>query len=135
MAETDIDIVQPARRSLLRRVGCGVLLVLWFGVLLLPCALIALAVQGEIIIPQGSAPGQQIRIWVVMEADGRGLGISSTEARYPAEDQICVITTVRFVFWAGRGDTAVYCECYQREYRDAPWTPIATLDGGCPARE
>ncbi|MFN8565855.1 MAG: hypothetical protein U0703_30415, partial [Anaerolineae bacterium] len=53
------------RRSPLRRAGCIVALVIWFGILLLPCFLVVLAVQQEISIPTGGAPDQRLRLWLI----------------------------------------------------------------------
>jgi hypothetical protein len=123
--------IQAPRRSPIRRAGCIVLLVIWFGILLLPCFLIMLAVQGEITISTGGAPGQQTRLWLVSEPDERGLGISSASAIQSAPDAVCVETSVRFYLWAGSSEPSVYCECYQRENADSAWASTTTTTAAC----
>ncbi len=111
-SEASPQVVQhPVSR--LRRLGCVVALLLWLVVMLIPCFFIALAVQQEISITQGSAPNQVLRFWLINEADHRGVGISSTSL-HPGlqEAEICVQTDVRFLLWVGESDPTSYCECY-----------------------
>lgn len=109
------------KRSPQRRIGCGVLLVIWFVILLTPCFLITLASQNEILITFSDVPGHQARIWLVMEADQRGVGLSSPSLFTPNADTRCVQTDTRFLLWAGRANPSVYCACEQRTSAAAPW--------------
>lgn len=129
----EVVVVPPKRRSPLQRVGCSVALVLWFTLLLVPCFCFLLATQEEITIPQGGAPGQAIRIWLIMEAEERGLGISSTSAQQTSDNALCVETTTRFVLWMGRGESQVSCECYERNNDDVPWSAISVGNQACTA--
>ncbi len=123
---------QLPRRHRLRRFGCIVLLVVWFAILLLPCFMIALAVQGEIVLTQGDIPGQQIRFWLIMETRNRGIGISSASVIGDAETDVCVQTTVNYVLWQGtENETSVYCECFTRDSSDAGWSLASTNAGVC----
>jgi hypothetical protein len=106
---------------------------IWFVLLLLPCFLIVLAVQQEIVISTGGAPGQQTRLWLISEADQRGLGISTTSTRQTTPNAICVETNVHFYLWAGKSDPSSYCDCYQRESADSPWSQTSTAAGVCTA--
>ncbi len=121
----------PSRRSPLRRVGCGLLLVIWFAVLLLPCALIVLAVQQEIVISQGSAPGQQTRLWLISEADERGFGLSTSTVTQTSDNALCVETDVRFLLWTGQAEPLSYCECYVRAGADAAWSLTSSTSAEC----
>lgn len=123
MTETDIIAVEsnPKRSSPVRRVGCGILLVIWFLLLLTPCFLFVLATQQEIRLSLGSAPGQEFRIWLIMEAETRGVGISSGRVDSGDDFAVCVETTINYVLWAGREDGNVYCECYQRGSELEAW--------------
>lgn len=121
----------PPRRSPLRRIGCGLLLVIWFSILLLPCFLIVLAVQQEIVVSQGGAPGQQLRLWLISEADERGLGISTASVRQTSPNALCVQTNVRFLMWSGHDDPLAYCDCYERADEDAPWSSVSSASGEC----
>jgi hypothetical protein len=119
------------RRSPLRRAGCIVALVIWFALLLLPCFLIVLAVQQEIIITTGSVPGQQTRLWLISEAEERGLAISTASIRQSDENAVCVETDVHFMLWAGKADPTSYCDCYQRANASVPWSQASTASGAC----
>ena len=121
----------PRRRSPLRRAGCIIALLIWFAILLLPCFLIVLAVQGEITISTGSAPGQQTRLWLISEPDERGLALSSASVTQSDANALCVETSVRFLLWTGKTEPSVYCECYARASADAPWSATEMTAAAC----
>ncbi|MEP7290399.1 MAG: hypothetical protein ABI835_01395 [Chloroflexota bacterium] len=131
MSEETLQVPAPPR-SRVRRVGCIAALVVWFAVLLLPCFLIVLAVQQEIVISTGSAPGQQTRLWLISEADERGLAYSSTSTQQSGENALCVQTDVRFFLWTGSAEATSYCECYQRSATGDPWSFTESISGVCP---
>jgi hypothetical protein len=118
-------------RSPLRRAGCTVLLILWFLLLLAPCFCIVLATQGEIVIPQGSAPGQAIRIWLIMEADQRGLGVASSSVMQEQENTLCVESNTRFLLWSGSAEPISSCECYERARADEQWSLLSVSNEAC----
>ncbi len=119
------------RRSPLRRVGCTIALIIWFTLLLAPCFLIVMATQGELTISQGSLPGQQIRVWLIMEADERGLGVSSTSTQSLDANTIGLQTNINFLLWSGQADPLVYCETFTRVSESDPWTPTTTETAAC----
>lgn len=121
------ETAEKPRRSPLRRAGCIAALVIWFSILLLPCFLIVLAVQQEIVISTGGAPGQQLRLWLISEPDERGLALSTASVEQSNADNICVETTVRFLLWAGNAEPSSYCECYHRESDGDPWA-LTSMD-------
>jgi hypothetical protein len=122
------------RRSRLRRIGCGVLLVIWFVLVMSPCAVFLIATQGEIRLPLGGAPNQELRLWLIMQPRERGFGLSLASVRdVPGEGIACVQTDVRYLLWTGSGENVVYCVCYARPDGDADWTFIESLEGQCPA--
>ncbi len=125
MTEQTIPAPQSKKRSPLQRLGCGVLLVIWFAMLMLPCFLGILATQGQITISTGNAPGQELRIWLIMEPFERGLGISSASARYDGDNRFCLDTSVNYLMWAGNVEPSPYTECYERENANAAWTFIS----------
>jgi hypothetical protein len=134
MAEnTEINDVPPPprRRSPVRRAGCTIAVILWFLLLLTPCFCIVLATRGEIVIPQGTAPGQEIRIWLIMEADQRGLGISSTSVQQAGPNALCVESDTRFVLWTGRADPLTSCVCYERTGEDQSWSTASVANRAC----
>ncbi|NWF68753.1 MAG: hypothetical protein HXY40_06695 [Chloroflexi bacterium] len=131
--EQNAAVEQAAPRrpvSPLRRLGCVLLLILWFAFILLPCALVMLAQQQEIVISQGDLPGEQIRIWLIMEIEQRGLGIAST-ARHAIDGAQCVQTDVRFALWQGEGEAVSYCECYTRGADEETWLFVSQAQGAC----
>lgn len=115
----------------IKRVGCILALIVWFLLLLLPCGLFTLATQGEISVSQGSLPGQQMRLWLIMEVDERGLGVSSTAARQDDANNACLQTSVSYLLWQGQSDPLVYCECFARDSADAAWTLVSTQTDAC----
>jgi ABC-type Fe3+ transport system permease subunit len=129
--ENHLQMTAPARRSRpLRRVGCAMLLVIWLLALLLPCFLIVLATQQEIIIAQGELPGQEFRVRLIMDIDQRGIGLWTTRTVDGAAGDICLITTVGYILWEGEGEPAEYCVCYTRTVSESAWQPSGRE---CPA--
>lgn len=125
------DAQAQKQRSLPRRMGCWALVIAWFLLMLLPCFCIALAINQEIVIPTGSVPGQHIRIWLIMEEDGRGVGISSASLVNSSENAVCVQTQTRFVLWAGRAEPVQSCECYQRASTADAWSLVSIEAAQC----
>lgn len=129
---TAIDAgVQAKLRHPLRRIGCIILLILWFVVLLTPCLLLTLATQGEIRVSTGGAPGQEVRVWVVMEAETRGLGVSTGTISSQTPTDICVETNINYLLWSGREAPITYCDCYERPNDSVSWTLNGTTTGTC----
>lgn len=104
----------PARRppSVWRRVRLGCFLIFWLLFILSPCLLVTLASVGQLSISQGVLPGQELRVWLIMEVDHRGLGFSGT-ALLSRGDQQCLQTDVRYWLWQGQQQPLSYCDCYQ----------------------
>jgi hypothetical protein len=137
MTETPIESDSPAqtaRRSPLRRVGCGIALTLWFLLLLTPCIMVYAASQGEITIPQGDLPGQSIRLWMIQEARSQGIGIASTSALTIDENTRCLQTDNRFLLWRGSEPPVTYCECFRRSRDEGRWYFIGGAEGICTAQ-
>jgi hypothetical protein len=125
-------------RKLLRRIGCGALLVVWFLFLLTPCLVITLAIQREISITWSDVPDDVFRVWVVQERDAQGLAISSARRVNPgAEPNVaCVVLDVRFLLWGGdaerSGALPVHqCSCYSRQDTESVWTPHSAGPEAC----
>jgi hypothetical protein len=130
---TTLPETQTPRKplSLRRKIVYAMLTVLWFFVLMIPCFLIGLAVQREIIVPTGSLPGQEVRIWLIMEERQRGIGISSGSASMINDSTAQLQTSSNFVLWAGRGTPSTYCEIFTRDSADARWMYSDMRDGAC----
>jgi hypothetical protein len=125
-----IYINVPPRRSPLRRIGCSILVVMWFIILLLPCFCFALALQGEISVQLGDVPGQSLRIWLLNESDQRGLGISRPVVS-AHDGQVCIQTQVSFVMWAGSATGTSFCDCYTRSDGETVWNLMSSSEGTC----
>ncbi len=129
-------VIEKEKRSIFRRVGCGILVVLWFMILLLPIALFLLAVNGDITIPRrGDIPDSHehplIQASLVMEADFRGLRITNTSLNRIEEDNLCIQTNINFVMWQGDGEPAVFCDCYVRQSSEDEWQLASTVLDRC----
>ncbi len=128
--------------SRLGRAIFGLLVVLWFMILLLPCALFSLAFGGEIRLGHGSVPEPEthplLLVNLVMDVDNRGLRFErSVVVPDPDDDRpqtaTCVQTHVSYITWAtdGSAQPAQYCDCYERTTPDAAWSLLSSETGLC----
>lgn len=123
------------RRNPLRRLGCLLLLVLWFALLSMPCGLFYLAANGEIRLEHGDIPQPHahplLLISLISEQNERGLRIESSSI-VADQPQLCVETAARFLLWqSSGGDQDVrYCDCYARGAADS-WMLSDTSAGAC----
>lgn len=115
--------------SPLRRVLTALFVIVWFPLLLTPCFLLTLASQGELSLTIGGLPGQELRLWLIMDADQRGVGISSPIVSTGAEDRVCLQTNINFVLWQGSQESIQYCECF--EQRNDAWISMTTETMPC----
>jgi hypothetical protein len=118
--ETTTEIAPPQRRRGLRnRLGCALLLIPWFIFVMSPCAVLALAINREILISFSDLPGDAWRVWVLQEPNARGLGIATGRNVEVAEGGRCAVVEIRFVLWGGDAEKsgakpARECTCYAR---------------------
>lgn len=128
-----------ARRGKARRLGCGLALLFWFAVLMMPCALFYLAANGEIRLEHRHIPQPHahplLLIALVSEAEDRGLRF---EASWIAGSQLddnalCVETAVRFLLWeaSGGNQNVSFCDCYTRQDAGAGWEFARTFGDVC----
>jgi hypothetical protein len=125
--QTEPDVITvpyrlTRRDKVIRAVGIALVLVC----LLIPCGAITLATQGEIVFALGSAPGQELRVWLVMEAFERGLGISTPNVVSSTDTLVCVQTDVHYALWVGRAEATVFCDCYVRADSGSVWSLTST---------
>lgn len=118
------------KRNPLRRLGCMILLILWFMFLLLPLFLFIMAVQREITIAHaGDIPESYqhplFQVQLVMEEDYRGLRIVNATLHNGTDTNICVQTNVRYVLWEGEGEPATFCRCYERDKLESEWALLS----------
>ena len=132
------------RRQLIRKpttltgkIGCGALLVIWFGLLMLPFVMFWLAAGKNITIPRGNVPeADQHPRWqvhLVMEKDNRGLQFLTTQVQRNNRNNVCVEAHVNYLLWERDDETnaAVYCQCYERDDTESLWTFTGTLNTTC----
>jgi hypothetical protein len=121
--------VKLKTRRMLRRIGCGALIVLWFVVLMLPCLAVVLATQHEIVLTHSDIPDDNFRIWLIQDAKQRGIAISNSTRVDGADGAICTVTDSKFLMWQGQADPSHYCSCYA--HQDNNWSSIAEGDDAC----
>lgn len=119
----------PPRRTPLQRLGCAVGLALWVIALIVPCIFITLAARGEITVDTGELPGQRLRLWLIMEARQRGVGIEWPSV-HTVDDQTCLQIEASFLLWEGRDEEPIsYCRCFERA--DDSWLEVSSYPGLC----
>ncbi len=127
------------RRSRARRLGCGLILLLWFALLLTPCALFFLAANGEIRLEHGEIPQPHahplLLVSLVSEAADRGLRFEASwiAGSSAADGPLCVETAVRFLLWeySGGNQNVRYCDCYASDPAGGDWQLSATYANSC----
>ena len=127
------------RRSKARRFGCGLALLLWFTLLMTPCALFYLAATGEIRLEHGDIPQAHahplLLLSLISERDDRGLRIETSRIAtgQPAGLTLCVETAVRFLLWqySGGNQNVSYCDCYARQTPESAWELSNTSGDVC----
>ena len=113
----------------------GLGLLVWFAILMLPCAFFFLAINGSITFHHAQIPEPDahplLQVDLVMDVDHRGLKITRAVVHTSAP-LFCVSTHVDFFLWQQRqpGDLDVaFCDCYAGE--SGAWTLESTQPGGC----
>lgn len=119
---------ERTRRPLLRvptsrigRLGCGVLVILWFVLLLTPCGLFFLATSNEIRIELPNVPDPQehplFSLGLVMDEFNRGIKMTRSQITSVSVQSLCVQTNVNYWRWQsdGTSDTLVFCQCYEKQ--------------------
>ena len=138
LAEAAGDAVAIQRSRLPRRLGCWLLVAVWFAILMTPCGLFYLAAQGEIRLEHGQIPDPhthpRLLMSLISESDDRGLRIErSTILAEVSDTALCVETAVTFLLWesSGGNQNVAFCDCYQRQDADAAWNLVSTYGGAC----
>ena len=124
-----------------RKLGCGLALLLWFALLLTPCALFFLAANGEIRLNHRDIPDAYahplLLVSLISETADRGLRVESSWIAGGASDDqtICVETAVRFLLWeySGGNQNVRYCDCYERAAPASIWQLSETFSAACSA--
>lgn len=104
----------------LRRIGCFLLLIPWFTLLLTPCFVITLLAQQEIRISWSDVPDDAFRVWLISEREARGLGLATARRVSAGENAVCTVIDVNFIIWQGNAEKvgalpSHQCACYRRD--------------------
>ena len=124
-------ITQPTSRA--GRIGCGMLVVIWFIVLTLPFAMLWLATGRNITLSRGgdaplTSQHPRLRVQLVMESDFRGLQISRNGVLTNEDTLFCYDQSVNYLLWENRGDEDINISreiCYERDTIDNEWQPLS----------
>lgn len=127
--------------SLLGRAGCGVLVIVWFFVMLLPIAMLWLAFGNTIAIPQPNVPEPEqhprLAIQLIMEIDNRGLKFTRSAVATADDTALCLESNINYALWQSDASAApaIYCQCYTRPSTDADWQYERQLESACQPQE
>jgi hypothetical protein len=122
-----------------KKVGCGVLVVIWFAALSLPFAMFWLGMGQNITIPRPGSPIADyplLEIRLIMEIENRGLQIKRTYPFEQTDSRICYQTVVNYLLWQAdsAGDPATgYCECYSYDPSEQRWSQVQDTVVTCPS--
>lgn len=123
-------------RRWFRRLGCCLLLIVWFVLMLMPCFFVTLLVEKDIVISRSSVPDHEFRIFILEEPNERGFGFSSGTIVSGGGDEqtVCVVTSVDYLLWEGEAEPDTHCNCFERAGEG--WsTTMAGGDADCHPRE
>jgi hypothetical protein len=119
------------------KIGCGLLVVLWFCVLTIPFVMFWLASGQSITIPRGGIPeAEQHPRWqmsLIMDADNRGFQFTNTSIERNESTNLCVETHVNYLLWVSEEEqnAVAFCDCYERSDSEADWVFVETLNTTC----
>ena len=120
------------RELIMKRVLFYAGVLLWVVILMIPLSVMVLAMRGEFRFNlPGNAPNREMRIWMVMEKDNRGIAYSRPFVASRGDDVLAVQTDVRYLLWEGEGEAISYCQTYTREDANASWSMAESLEGAC----
>lgn len=128
-------VVRERKPKIWRRVGCGIAVVVWLLVMLLPLFFITLAAQGEVRIGHLSdVPNPHehplLQVSLISRIDYRGLNIRNSTIDRDG-DNMCIQTNVRYLLWNGEADPATFCDCYARLDSGSDWELVETIMDAC----
>ena len=114
-------------KSRFGRVVFGLGIVVWFLVLMLPCALFYIAATGTIRIGLSGAVEAErhplLEVNLLMSVEQRGFQITRSVIQSNTSTAQCLETYVSYVLWQtdGTAENVAYCDCYQRADSEAAW--------------
>lgn len=145
MTDEERAYYERTRRSIIKvpqsrigRIGCGIALIGWFALLLMPCALFYMASAGQITLHHANIPEPDshplVQVQLVMEPRNRGFSVTSSQPISTSDNAMCVQTEVRYLLWqseADRSQNVTFCDCYERSSTEAEWSFTERVEGTC----
>jgi len=97
------------------RTGCALSVLFGAFLLCVGLGLFQVVMRSGLTIPTGRLT--EVRIWPVESEGSQGLGMSTMhrESGSIGSGEICLRTTVHFLFREGSQQNTSYCECFNRE--------------------
>ncbi|MFZ4812915.1 MAG: hypothetical protein ACOYL5_00165 [Phototrophicaceae bacterium] len=124
--------IYTPQEILVRRVLFWLGIGLWVVILLIPFSFVVLAARGEFSIAlPGDYPDNDLRVWMIMERDERGLAFSSPAVIEQTPTTLIVETSVGYLLWEGHSEPGNYCMRYNRLNSSDPWRLAETLQTKC----
>jgi len=104
----------------------------WVLLLMIPFSVFMLSIMGEFTFNlPGDYPESELRIWMVMEQDERGIAYSYGRVSDRSESSLAVQQTVRYVLWEGESEYIQFCQLYSRTGSEDGWTFEVSEEGRC----
>ena len=129
-------ITMPTSR--IGRFGCSIVIVIWFTLLLTPCAMFWLASGNQVILHHANIPDPvfhpMLEIGLIMTVDHSGFQFTSASITNEDEQSLCVQTSVNYLLWQNRtreDPATVFCDCYTRKDEEASWVMDVTSPDEC----
>ncbi|MDQ7026070.1 MAG: hypothetical protein Q9P01_09725 [Anaerolineae bacterium] len=119
------------------KIGCGLLLVIWFSLLMLPFLMFWLASGRSVTIPHSNIPNAnqypRFEMSLIMSQENRGLQLTTSDVQRNSSDNLRVEVHVNYLLWVSEADdnAAVYCDRFERNNSDADWMFIESLNTPC----
>lgn len=119
------------------RFGYGIILAIWFLLLLTPCAMLWLATGNTLSIPRSNIPEPELHpaleVQLIMEIDNRGLKFTTTGLTQSDDLNLCIQNNINYLLWESDRDStpASYCQCYQRQDNQSDWEFTQQLESVC----
>jgi hypothetical protein len=119
------------------KIGCGLLVFVWFCVLMLPFLMFWLASGRSVTIPRRNVPDANeypvFRLSLIMSKDNRGLHFITTDVQRNGSNNLCVEAHINYLLWASDGEDnmTTYCDCFERSDTDAEWVFLDSVNTSC----
>ncbi|MEM6285460.1 MAG: hypothetical protein AAF787_24935 [Chloroflexota bacterium] len=121
--------VWTRREVMIRRFWFWVGIIAWVIILLVPFLLVVLAMRGNVEVNLPGDVPENLRVWMVMEKDQRGVAFSLPTVAERTDEELQVQTNVRYLLWEGANEALAYCSTYSRV--DDSWSLAGVSEVAC----